>query len=178
MYYNLLSCKNKYNKFINFGSGAEGHLNTPYGWSKNIIHTSILDKENFYNIRIYGVFDENELDTRFIKGNIKRYINKEPMVIYQNKTMDFFYMKDLVLLVDYYINNDNPPKQIDCSYNNMKTLFDITKFINDLDDHKVEIIINNPDFGGSYNGWGNKLLDFIGLEEGIKEVYNKLKNEY
>ena len=52
------------------------------------------------------------------------------------------------------------------------------KFINDLDNHKVEVIINNPGFGGSYNGVGNKLLNFVGLEEGIKEVYNKLKNEY
>ena len=42
MYYNLLSCKNKYNKFINFGSGAETHFDTPYGWSKNIIYKSFL----------------------------------------------------------------------------------------------------------------------------------------
>ena len=86
-------------------------------------------------------------------------------------------MKDLISLVDYYINNNNPPKQIDCSYNSMKTLFDITKFINDLDNHKVEVIINNPGFGGSYNGVGNKLLNFVpevSLTEGIKKTLESL----
>ena len=81
MYYNLLNHREKYNKFISLGSGAElYHTNTPYGLSKKVIHESILDKQNFYNIRIFGLFDENELPTRFIKSNIIRYIKKESMV--------------------------------------------------------------------------------------------------
>jgi nucleoside-diphosphate-sugar epimerase len=38
MYYNLLDQQDKYTKFIHFGSGAEGHSNTPYGLSKFIIN--------------------------------------------------------------------------------------------------------------------------------------------
>jgi len=107
MYYNLLNCKNKFGKLIHFGSGAEiTQPETPYGLSKRVITKSILEQKNFYNIRIFAVFDENELDTRFIKGNIKRYVNKEPIIIHQDKFMDFFYMKDLVSLVDYYIQSE------------------------------------------------------------------------
>jgi UDP-glucose 4-epimerase len=178
MYYNLLSCKNKYSKFIHFGSGAETHLNTPYGWSKNIIYKSIIDKENFYNIRIFGVFDENEWDTRFIKTCIKKYINHEDMIIYQDKFMDFFYMKDLISLIDYYIINNNIPKQIDCSYVNLYKLSEIANMINELDDYKVDIYIQEKEIATSYNGEPNMLVDYIGLKQGIKEVYNKLKNEY
>ena len=88
MYYNLYSNKNKFGKLIHFGSGAEICDNTnPYGFSKEVIRKSILNNNNFYNLRIFGVFDENELDTRFIKGNIKRYLNNEPMIVYQDKVI-------------------------------------------------------------------------------------------
>ena len=176
MYYNLLNCKNKFNKLIHFGSGAETNTSeSPYGLSKRVIAKSILEQENFYNIRIFAVFDENELDTRFIKGNIQRYINKEQIIIHQDKFMDFFYMKDLVSLVDYYIQSENPPKEIDCSYSESKTLFDIANMINNLDTHKVHITFNQNEMGEKYCGNSNILLNYIGLEEGIKQVYNKLK---
>jgi GDP-L-fucose synthase len=176
MYYNLLNCKNRFGKLIHFGSGAETITpETPYGLSKKVIANSISEIDNFYNIRIFGVFDEDELDTRFIKGNIKRYINKEPMIIHHDKFMDFFYMKDLISLVDYYIVNDNLPKQIDCSYNKLYTLSDIANIINSLDDYKVDIKIEKEGMSSSYCGVTNMLVDFVGLEQGIKEVYNKLK---
>jgi dTDP-4-dehydrorhamnose reductase len=178
-YYNLLQHKPYYNKLIHFGSGAETNApESPYGLSKRIIAKSISEIDNFYNIKIYGVFDENELDTRLIKGNIKRYINKEPMIIHQDKFMDFFYMKDLISLVDYYINNDNMPKQIDCSYSVLYKLSDVAKIINDLSDYKVEVKIEQEGVDLPYYGIANVLLRFIGLEQGIKEVYNKLKNEH
>lgn len=179
MYYNLLNCKNKFGALIHFGSGAETNApESPYGLSKRIIANSILEQKNFYNIKIFGVFDENELDTRFIKGNIKQYINKESMVIHQDKFMDFFYMKDLISLVDYYINNDSLPKQIDCSYSTLCKLSDVAKIINDLSDYKVEVKIEQEGVDLPYYGMANILLGFIGLKQGIKEVYNKLKNEH
>jgi GDP-L-fucose synthase len=175
MYYNLLNCKDRFGKLIHFGSGAEiTQPETPYGLSKRVINKSISEQENFYNIRIFAVFDENELDTRFIKGNIKRYINKEPIIIHQDKFMDFFYMKDFISLIDHYITNDNLPKQIDCSYIGPYKLSEIADIINELDEHKVDIKIENEGMALSYYGRANVLLDFIGLEEGIKEVYNKL----
>ena len=176
MYYNLLNCRDRFGKLIHFGSGAEiTQPESPYGLSKRVIAKSILEQENFYNIRIFAAFDENELDTRFIKGNIKRYINKEPIIIHQDKLMDFFYMKDLISLVDYYIQNENPPKEIDCSYPESHTLFNIANVINNLDTHKVHIIFNNDGMGEKYCGNPNTLLNYIGLEIGINEVYNKLK---
>ena len=69
MYYNLYANRNKFSRFINFASGAEIHdPDSPYGRSKKIIRDSVSDKNNFFNLRIYGLFDENELDTRFIKS--------------------------------------------------------------------------------------------------------------
>ena len=177
MYYNLLQHKSHYTKLIHFGSGAEIYnSDLPYGLSKKIIANSISEIENFYNIRIYGVFDENELETRFIKSNIKRYINKQHIEIYQNKHMDFFYMKDLISLVNFYIlNNNDLPKEIDCVYSESKTLYHIANIINKLDEYQVEIKINKPGLGKEYIGKFTDLgLNYIGLEKGIKNVYDNI----
>jgi nucleoside-diphosphate-sugar epimerase len=98
-----------------------------------VIRQSILEKENFYNLRIFAVFDENEWDTRFIKTNIRHYINKKPIQIYQNKNMDFFYIPDLVKLVEYYVTNNDLPKEANCHYGNTVSLKDIANLINNLD---------------------------------------------
>ena len=94
MFYNLYYNSHCFGKCIQFGSGAElNKPNTPYGLSKKIINDLIQPEMGFYNVRIFAVFNEDELDTRFIKSNIKRYINKEEIIIHQNKQMDFFYNK-------------------------------------------------------------------------------------
>jgi len=177
IYYNLLQHKNHFTKLIHFGSGAEIHLpDTPYGYSKKVIAKSILNQDNFHNIKIFGLFDENELDTRFIKASLKRYIAKEPIQIHQDKVMDFFYMQDLVNIIEYYMSGENPPKEFDCAYNDYYSLKNIADIINVLDEYKVEINIEKEGRAMYKSNYRSVLaVDLIGLEEGIKKVYNKLK---
>lgn len=182
MYYNLLQHKEHYGKLIHFGSGAEEYASeTPYGISKRIIARSIFEQDNFYNIKIFAVFDENELDTRFIKANLKRYINKQPMVVDAHKKMAFFYMKDLITLVKYYI--DTRPTALTteshCSYCSDYTLREITDMINQLDDYRVPVYMTEKfaeDYTSNYNaGYG---LPYIGFKKGLQETYNKLKQQH
>ena len=151
----------------------------PYGYSKKVIAKSILNQDNFYNLKIFAVFDENELETRFIKANILRYIKKEPIQIHEAKFMDFFYMQDLIKVVEYYISEKNPPKEFDCVYREASyTLFGLATVISNLDEYKVEVIYGDK-MGDDYvSKYRSELpIEFIGLEQGIKNVYNKLKNE-
>ena len=176
MYYNLVLNQNHYNKFISFGSGAEIFLNdAAYGSSKKIIAEDMLTKDNFYNLRIFGVFDENELDNRFIKANLIRYIEHQPMQIHANKIMDFFYMQDLVNLVDYYIKHVDVQKEINCCYDEKYTLVGIAKFINKLDKYQVPIEVNN---NTKLDLYCEQTMEFpiklIGLKKGIELTYNKL----
>lgn len=176
MFYNLYYNKHCFNKFIHFGSGAElGQPSTPYGLSKKIINELIQSELGFYNLRIFAVFDENELDTRFIKGNIKRYLNKKEIIIHQNKLMDFFYMGDLVKLIKHHINENHLPKVTECSYRKKYTLLDIANIINQLDTYEVPIKILDSTLGSSYVGNSTPDLSLIGLEKGIKKIYNKIK---
>ena len=174
---NLHSHKDKYLKLINLGSGAEIYApQTPYGASKKWCNELVNQNENWYTIRIYGVFDENELDTRFIKASIKRYINNEPIIIHQDKLMDFFYMKDLVSLIEFYILNNNLDKEIDCCYTDTMALSGIASIINNLSNWKVPINTNILKPTDSYIGKFNELpIAYLGLEQGIKNVFNELK---
>jgi nucleoside-diphosphate-sugar epimerase len=174
MYYNLLENQNSFSRFISFGSGAELlALDTPYGISKRLIADSMKFKDNFTNIRIFGCFDHNEADNRFIKGNIIRYINKEPIQIYENKQMDFFFMEDLVSIVKYCLAQENPPKEVNCSYKEKYSLYQIAEIINCLGNHNVSISSNNSS-GKDYIGEFNLPISYLGLEKGILSVYNKL----
>jgi len=175
MYSNLYANRDRFKKLISFGSGAE--LFNPksyYGMSKRSIASSIQETPNFYNLRIFATFDENELNTRFIKSNLIHYIKKEPMVIHTNKIMDFFYMQDLVSLVKYYIHN-NGPKQINCSYDTKYTLKNITTIINNLDIHRVPVVVENINLLEFYCGDNpNFPVPILGLKCGIQNTFKAL----
>lgn len=179
MYYNLLANRSCFGRFIHFGSGAETYMpKEPYGYSKKVIAKSILNQDNFYNLKIFGVFDENELDTRFIKANIKRYINKEPIQVHRDKIMDLFYMEDLIRVVKYYVTEETPPKEFDCVYENVNSLRGVAELINELDNYKVDIQIANEGLDLYKSNYAAPLpIGLVGLKEGIKRTYNKLKNE-
>lgn len=174
MYYNLLNNKKHFGKFINFGSGAELH-DTMYGISKNTIFNSLKDKKDFYNIRIYGLFDHNEKESRFIKSNIFRYKEKQSIIIFKNKQMDFFFMEDLISVIRYFLYNNNPPTVFDCTYEKSLTLYNIAEIINNLNDYKVDIEIWDQTIQDNYVGEFSKLpIDYIGLEKGIQKTYKLL----
>ena len=177
MYYNLLANESKFKKFISIGSGAEIFAQgEPYGLSKHVINYSMKNKTNFHNVRIFAVFDENELESRFIKSSILKYLNNQPIEIHQDKLMDFFYMKDLIKLMEYCISAEELPKEVNCSYRNIYHLKDIANIINRMDEYKVPIRVINKKIGVNYVGtFTNLELEYTGIEQGIENVFNELK---
>lgn len=178
MFYNLVSKREHFNKLINIGSGAEKYLTeTPYGYSKNIISKLAQRYDNFHTLRIYGVFSEDELNTRFIKASINNILQGNPIKINQDKLMDFIYMPDLIATIEFFMTNSNLPKEVDCVYKNKVTLNNIAQQINEVSINKVPINIEDPLLGQEYIGTYTELpVAYIGLEQGITNVYNKLAN--
>lgn len=186
--------------FINIASGAEFdrrfnisgteeymvRVASPidyYGVSKNIISNIITTLPNGINLRVFGCFYHNELPTRFIRANLTRYIKGEPIIIEKNKKMDFIYMEDLATIIKFIIkNNGCSVKDINMSYKTKLTLLDIANIINNIDDKKSKIVIKNDVADLDYYG-NSRIFTYFddnlkGLELGIKECYEKLKNEY
>ena len=190
---NLMLNRKFFGKIIHFGSGAEldrsndifgNNINIfqklpddPYGFSKNIIGRLLHNYENSYNLRIFNVFANDEAERRMIKNNIMNYIEDQPIVIHQDKYMDFLYIDDFVNIVELYIKGENLPKEIDCVYDTKFRLSDIANLINNLSNKKVPIEINSPDLGKSYCGYYQNIcntLNFIGLEQSIRNVYESI----
>lgn len=178
MFYNLMLKREHFNKLINIGSGAERYLlETPYGYSKSIISKLVSKYDNFYTLRIYGVFSEDELETRFIKASISNVLQGNPIKIHQDKLMDFIYMPDLISIIEFYITGTDLLKEVDCIYDDTVSLSNIAQQINNLAINKVPINIVDPLPGQNYIGTYDELpITFIGLEQGIKNVYNKLSH--
>jgi nucleoside-diphosphate-sugar epimerase len=172
---NLLYEKDHYNKFIHFGSGAQyDYPLTPYGLSKKLIADMIDKTPNFYNLIIYGVFDENELDTRFIKANILKCMDDQPMVIHKDKYMDFFHMSDLIELVKVYINNNNCDKSIECKYEEVYRLTHIAEMISIVLGKVCKIKMNEEGLDKPYIGENRKLFVKGNFKDRLKETINKI----
>ena len=199
MFFNLLNNKDKYFKIINLTSGAEldrredivlpyvkledRYPTDPYGLSKNIISRTLktlVETKLFHNLRLYGVFGVDEEEDRFIKSNIIRYKNQKPLIIHQDRYFDFMYIEDVVSVISYFCKHDRSVSNnmFDLNYSKKYTLLDIANIINNLSSHKSEIIIENKTQGKYYTGTVSGLnidkVDYVGLEEGIKRVYNAL----
>ena len=195
MFYNLLAHQDKFGKIINFGSGAEldrtqdidlsnfyykdAYPLDYYGMAKNIIARLIENEDKCFSFRLFNVFGADEESARFIRANIQRYIDKEPIIIHQDKIMDFFYIDDLVTLVKFYLDKNYIPEEINAVYKDKYTLGGIATMINNLSNYEVDIIVEQEGLSKHYVGKSTRLdllkLPLKGLAIGIKETYNKLK---
>lgn len=206
MFNNLSAQRERFGKFISFGSGAEFDrtfdINESsdlfkarpvdnYGLSKNQIARRIELLQNFYNIRLFGVFSPDELPDRFIKANMLRHIKHEPMIVHQNRWMDFIAMSDLLCIIKNYLYNDDVlllPKHLNAVYKEKYSLMDICKFINSMGStagSRVEIQVQKAGLSTSYYGvFNEKFIRFCETDPyafsyvwAMSDMYTKLKQE-
>lgn len=179
---------------IIFGSGAEFDRRTninkcnevdvfnrwpvdPYGLSKNIITRRALSIKNTYILRLFGCFNHDEDNTRFIKSSILNLKQGLPIEIHQNKMMDFFYVDDVYKVIDYVLNNVSP-HHINLTYDHKTTIVDVAKIIQNIHKNSTPLKFNNQLTTHHYTGNGNILnslpIKLIGLSNGIFETCKKL----
>lgn len=192
---NLYYCKNLLHKVINLASGAEFDRETDinlvneeyiferipkdyYGLSKNIIAKKTLTTNNFFNLRLFGCFDENELDSRFIKTCILKSKQNETITIHEDKVMDFFYIQDLISIIKYFFLVGIVYQDMNLSYKNKHKLSEIAKKIINETNSKSNIIIQKEN-ALNYNGNFDKLLSLPvrlkGFESGLQKTIINIK---
>jgi GDP-L-fucose synthase len=200
MFNNLLRHADKYKLLISLGTGAEFDRrrnihefkeeqfgqSVPidhYGLSKYLIATqiqaaSLAYPRKFANFRIFNCFGEGEAEGRMVSNSIKCCIESENITVHQDKYLDFFYIKDLYKVVEYYIQNINKdlPRDINLCYNNKTRLTDIAKKIINLTNSEIEITLEYSARAHSYCGDGTLLdnldIPLIGLEQGLQNTIN------
>jgi len=194
MFFNLMRNRNRFDKLINFSTGAEFNRSKDitgdndvnnyfpldiYGLSKNIISRIIRNNPVNYNLRIFGVFGIDEEEDRFFKSNILKSKKGDPIEIHQDRYFDFIYIEDLILVVKHYLTAEKAqlPVELDLVYPTKNKLSDIASLFPGL--NQVQIQLGKRD--KSYLGSAVKNiaildpnLNFIGLKGGIKKIYDAL----
>lgn len=189
-------------KLIILGSGAEFDLRfpiremdgsqiqylypmDPYGLSKNLITRRALQNyRHTYVLRLFGCFNWDEDPTRFIKAGILNLKRGLPIEIHQNREFDFFYLDDIYTVMDYVIQHEHCPRDINLVYKDKMTLLNVALLINKYmgrDNPTVKILNmakGEPYTGSPYHLRRIEMLDenfsLIGLEEGIRRTILKL----
>lgn len=212
---NVMQWKNRaFESVINIGSGAEYDRRyrihpdaqngakrvptDPYGMSKFYINKYIESEDNAYTMRIFAVFDENELDRRMIKTAIRNYISGDPVRLVCNGEveMDFIYMADFVYMVRKVLGTGLPRgvKEFDCVYKSYgfpeefgesKSLRHLVEFhIGNLEASRTVRIEDAqelvPNFVEAYVGTPPIWIDeqeLLGIKQGIERTYDKLKDQ-
>lgn len=191
MFYSLHANRLKFDKFINLGSGAEFGLSAPcvekkemeildswpmesYGLAKNIVARTILDYQNFHNVRIFGCFDPSENNRRLF-SNFKNHCQKGTPFYIENRQFDYISLEDLVMIITHVAEYKIRQKDINAVYFDKMTLEQLLiKFceVNHLDTNIIKIASESH---LHYTGNGRKLyqyqLPFGGLEKTMKAYY-------
>lgn len=197
MYENLAKNSNKVERLINFDSAAcfdrrqdirnykESDLgkHVPidfYGFSKMNIALRSLQVKNSYNLRIFNCFGPSETVDRMTKANIIKYINNEEITVFKNKWMDIFYIDDLWTVLDYYLQNQTLPKDINLVYETKNTLVHVAEMINELDKHKSPIKVLEQGMDNSYTGDASLVkslgFKFLGIKHGLRQMFQLLND--
>lgn len=173
MFYNLATTGLP---MIYFGSGAEVYYDDDYALSK-IFMNSFTKGTKILNLRLFGIFGENENYLyKFITNTIAKHVAGLPIIIKQDRVMDYLDIKDLVKIVKYFLENETKENDYDVVPTKSISLREIAGM---LGGYKVL----HHGWQESYVGHNAKLLrdmpslKFTPIEESIKRILKIYKNK-
>jgi len=144
---NLAGNGGRVGKMIHFGSGAEyDRVQLParvredyfdtrvprdaYGFSKYICARYIERSDRIVNLRLFGVFGAYEDYTvRFISNACCRALKGLPIVLRQDIVFDYLYIKDLVKITRWFIENNARHKAYNVSSGRPGALLELAKIV-------------------------------------------------
>lgn len=121
IFFNIVRCEKDYKRMIHIGSGAAYDKRYPiinikeddlgkripvdeYGLYKYICASYINQSKNHVDLRLFGIFgEEEEYRRRFISNALCRRMYGLPITIKQNVYFDYLDVIDFVKIVEYFI---------------------------------------------------------------------------
>ena len=150
-----------------------------YGFSKYLITHRCRQFNHVYNLRFFNVFGVYSPKDMFTTANIINYMNKREIVVFKDKFMDFFGVRDAFKVIDLYLKSGKDrsslPKELNLVYPETILLSTVAKIINNLSDYDVPSDVLESGYDRSYCGSGGKLsnlgLELDGLQKSLQYVY-------
>ena len=200
MFFNLVRNQERFGKMIHFGSGAEydrvqlpAHVKEDYfdtrvpreayGFSKYICAKHIERSDRIVNLRLFGVFGAYEDYTvRFISNACCRALKGLPIVLRQDIVFDYLYIKDLIKLTMWFIENDALHKAYNVSTGRPVALSELARVIARV---SAQVSGRNPNMsvmtegmGAEYSADNSRMLTEMGgyqfwdLQRSIEDLYS------
>jgi GDP-L-fucose synthase len=195
----LAGKRERFGKMIHFGSGAEydrdqlparvreDYFDTrvprdAYGFSKYICAKYIERSDRIVNLRLFGVFGAYEDYTvRFISNACCRALKGLPIVLRQDIVFDYLYIKDLVKITRWFIENNGRHKAYNVSTGRPVALTELARVIARV---SAQVSGRNPDIsvmaegmGPEYSADNSRMLTEMGgyqfwdVEDSIRDLY-------
>jgi UDP-glucose 4-epimerase len=200
MFFNLVRNQKVFGKMIHFGSGAEyeraqlpsrvseDYFDTripgdAYGFSKYICAKYIECSDQILNLRLFGVFGAYEDYTvRFISNACCRALKGLPIVLRQDVMFDYLYVKDLVKITNWFIENNPRDKAYNVCSGRPVALIELAQLISQVSAEagsksSPRLSILNEGRGPEYSADNSRMLTEMGgyqfwdLRDSIRDLY-------
>ena len=185
MWENLKSNRHRFRRLINLGTGNEFDTDTnidyaeekdifkkepsyTYGYVKNLIARQIKDLENFYNLRLFGVFRYSESNKRFFK-KLKNHANRD-FHIFEDRYFDFINLEDITPMVDIIAEGQAQHQDINLVYQEKMLLSDLARLFNNITLNNSNIIVDKVsenNYTGDYSRFYSYNTSMLGLHLGF-----------
>jgi GDP-L-fucose synthase len=199
MFFNLVRNQGLFGKMIHFGSGAEydraqlparvkeDYFDTrvprdAYGFSKYICAKYIERSDRIVDLRLFGVFGAYEDYTvRFISNACCRALKGLPIVLRQDVVFDYLYIKDLVKITRWFIENTGRHKAYNVCTGQPVALTEIARMIArvsaQLSGRQPDVSVITEGRGPEYSADNSRMLietseyRFWDLQDSMSDLY-------
>ncbi len=196
MFFNLVRNADRFDKMIFLSSGLvydvrnyqpkmkEEYFDTHVpidegGLSKYVAAKYIEKSDNIIELRPFGVFGKYEdYAIRFISNMICKTIFDLPLTMKQNRRFDYVYIDDLVVIIDYFIENKGKCKVYNVTPDESVELLAIAQKVLRLSGKRLSIQIGRDGIGTEYTGDNTRLkkeipgLRLTPIDEAIERLYH------
>ena len=195
MFFNLARNDGRFGKMIHFGSGAEyvktglparvkeEYFDTrvptdPYGFSKYICAKYTERSERLVELRLFAVFGAYEDYTvRFISNACCRALKGLPIVLRQDIVFDYLYIKDLVKLTMWFIENNARHKVYNVCSGRPVAISELAQIVAKVSGRNPNVSVLSEGMGPEYSADNSRMLAEMGgyrfwdLEDSISDLY-------
>ncbi len=196
---NLAPHQERFGKMIHFGSGAEyDRIQLPprvkedyfdtrvprdaYGFSKYICAKYIERADDIVNLRLFGVFGAYEDYTvRFISNACCRALKGLPIVLRQDVMFDYLYVKDLVRITKWFIENNARHKAYNVCTGKPVALTELARLVAEVSGQVsgsiTDVSVMSEGLGPEYSADNSRMLTEMGgyqfwdLPSSIEDLY-------
>lgn len=189
-------CSRYYGKLLYLGSGAEYDkrcdiINASeedigksipvdqYGLYKYTVNSIIRRSDNWYNLRLFGIFGRYEdWRVKFISNLCCKAIMDLPLTIRQNVYFDYLWIEDFCRIAEYFVHNDMLYRDYNVVSGKRIALSELASIVRAVSGKELPVYIGMAGYGKEYTADNSRLmnelkeLEYTDIHASVKELYN------